>query len=739
MGSARIAVERLRTRLDDRRFGHLLPALGLSVAAAVIVFLVSTELFPYYSSNHDEAVYLQQAAMLLEGQLAMYPGEIAESVRPWFFVLDGNRMYPKYSAVSAAVFALGKLVAGEFRVSLALVAGLNALFTHRLTAEAFDERTAHLAAIALLGSPLFLFSSSVFLPYAPTLLFELLFALAYVRAARGGGQWYAALAGIAIGIAFFSRPYTAVLFALPFAGHVLFSLGQSIRGGDRDALFRQGRRYATLSAFGLAFVGVTLAYNRAMTGSALTFPYEAFAPNDGLGFGRREILGYSRVYDPELALRANARVLWSFATEWIVAGPIGTALAAVGVGGFLTRVRSQSARIDDPSALSDVELRAIFVGLIVSVSVGNVFFWGNLNVLGGLENPNDGLVALLGPFYHFDLLVPLSAFVASGALFSVRTLRSMVGEQLSARHARFVLVVALLVAAPVVAAAERDVVEPTVEANAAVTQQYAESYVPFEHRSFSNALVFVPTPYGDWMNHPFQSLRNDPGLDGDTVYALDRKPAADFAVLDTYENRTAYRYTYRVTNTRAREWRVNADQRVHPTIQRLDLRRGSSVDGTTTVGIPESARSVSVRLATGRGATQFVVNDSRVGNGVPIAWSISPDTVRLRGSNVEPVGGGNATIPRSGTGSITLSVTVVQPGGATLTYRQELAADAENGTVRVIWPPELFVCTLVDDCGHRGTYLPNQTTYPDDVWITATANGTEAAATRTVPPDRRSR
>jgi hypothetical protein len=93
----------------------------LAVLAGAVVFLVASELFPYHSSNHDEAVYLQQAELLLAGQLNLYPA-VPDAVRPWFFVEDGDRLYPKYTPVPAAMFAAAKALTGEYRVALAGVA-----------------------------------------------------------------------------------------------------------------------------------------------------------------------------------------------------------------------------------------------------------------------------------------------------------------------------------------------------------------------------------------------------------------------------------------------------------------------------------------------------------------------------------------------------------------------------------------------------------------------------------------
>jgi len=677
----------------------------LAVVSGAVVFLVASDLFPYHSSNHDEAVYLQQAELLLAGQLNLYPA-VPDAVRPWFFVEDGGRLYPKYSPVPAAAFATAKALTGEFRVALAAVAAGNAALAYALTAEAYDRPTGLVAVVALLGAPLFLLTSSVFLPYAPTALLNWAFALAYVRAVRERSTRYGALAGLAVGLAFFARPYTAVLFAAPFIAHAFLTLYRAVA---RDAWSHRQwlRRYAVVATGGLAFVGLTLTYNAAMTGSPLVFPYEAFAPRDGLGFGYRRILSHDLQYTPVLALRANAWVLWHFAMRWTVAGPVGTLLAAVGVAGVLASLRrewqsgrrSPDGRLD---ALPDLELRAVLAGLFVSVVVGNVLFWGNYNILSTFGDPTDGLIAQFGPFYHFDLLLPLSAFAASAVVGGWRRLGAAAADRFSRRRARLAILLVLVVTLPVVGVAERSVVEGPVERNAAHTEKYERAYAPVESAEFGNALVFVPDPYGNWLNHPFQPLRNDPGFDGEAVYVLDRAAAGDFAVVDAHPNRTLYRYAYHG------EWTPDPTERVIPKLERLRVRQASAFDAETRVGVIRGVDSVTVRIAANGTVHEYAVDRERLGDELAVEWELTPRGVRASGENLTRVVGDGEYVPVNGSEDVAVTVTMIQQGGASITYREDVAVRTGGGTVEVIWPPERSVCNLALNCGSAGTYLPDR-------------------------------
>ncbi|WP_251133166.1 glycosyltransferase family 39 protein [Halorubrum sp. 2020YC2] len=706
-------------------------AVCVSLAAGLLTFTVAATLFSHHSANHDEGVYLTQAALLLGGQLEFHAGALADAVHPWFFVEDGGRLYPKYSPVPAATYAISMALFDEPRVTLAAIAAGNAALVYLLGATTAGRRAGLAAAVLFAASPMAILTGAAFLPYAPTTFFNLLFAVAYLRSVRDGSTAAAGVAGVAVGVAFFARPFTAVLFALPFICHALWRVGSAVAAEGLGSLKRSSlpgpvRRHGLTALFGTLFVGVTLAYNLRITGSPLTFPYQAFAPMDGPGFGQRRILGHSVEYTPALALESNGYALRELATRWVAGGPLGTLLALV--GGALA-VRRWRARADLAGGSSEAapggspslrRLAALLLaGVVVAVVVGNLFFWGTHNALADLSDPTDGLASLFGPFYHFDLLVPLSVFggiavaAAARALPRLRAaLAARTGSERSARVAVAVLVAVALVAASGAAVAAAS--DP-VERNAAVDAKHEAAYAPFDETEFTDALVFVPTPYGEWIAHPFQGLRNGPGLDGDAVYALDRDPEEDFAVLDAYPNRTLYRYGYRGA------WTADPADRVTPKLEPIEVRDGSRVDAETTVGVPERVDSARVRVETrrGEGRAGYTVTDPEAGEPLAVEWSVGSDGVRLAGAP-----NGSASVDPAGDVAV-LTVTLFAPDGSTFTYRQEATVRTDddeavggeavgNGStanVEVVWPPERSVCRLVTDCGSEGTYLSDQ---PDE-------------------------
>jgi hypothetical protein len=697
-----------------RRNRYRLLAAALALVAGLVVFVVAHELFPHHSANHDEGVYLQQASMLLEGQLYLRPGSepLRDAVRPWFFVESEAGLYPKYTPVPAAMFALGKL-AGGFRLSLFAIAAANVGLAYAVAAAAFDRRTGLAAAAVLAASPLFLFSSSVFLPYAPTTALNLLFALTYVRSVRRADARDAAVAGGAIGLAFFARPYTAVLFAVPFVGHALWRLWRAVPD-EPDVV----ARHVVTASVGLAVVGLAFAYNATVTGSPLLFPYEAFAPLDGLGFGQRRILGHDAVYTPALALRANAVVLWTLATDWFTAGPLGTAAAGVGLIAVVVGIRRDGLGATEP--LSDRQLQVLLVAVVAVVAVGNVYFWGNLNVLGDIADPDDGIVTLFGPIYHFDLLLPLSALAAHGTLRLAGRLRDWASERVSPRAVATGAVLCLAVTIPVVGAAEASALGGPAEKHGAYAEKFERADAPLEAANLTNALVFVPPEYGEWRNHPFQWLRNDPGFDGPAVYAMTRTPDDDFAVLSAYPDRRYYRYRYNG------EWTPDPHDRVTPVLERLRIRRGETVAARTEVTVPDRITRASVSVAHG-GTTRRYDYDGEVPDVLAVNWTVRPDGVAVGNPNLTARDEGTTRAPVDNAAEVVVTITITEPGGGTLTYREEVSVRPTDDGVAALWPPASSVCVLVTECGLDGTYVPDRPdTRPDGIAMNTTRRNENA-------------
>lgn len=651
----------LRLFLDRR---YLAPAL-VTLLGGLLTLVVAVHVFPHHSLNDDEGVYLTQAAMLADGHLFLRPGPLAGLVRPWFFVAAERAgdlaLYSKYTPPTAALLA-PFVALGAPRLALGLVGAGVAGVTYGLAVRAFDRRTGVVAALLLVGSPLYLFTTGVFLSYAPATLLNGGFALAYLRATDVGSRRLAALAGVLAGLAFFTRPYTAVLFALPFVCHALLTL-------YRVGSWRGRSVPIVVAAGGVVGVAATLGYNTLVTGAPLTFPYQVFAPADGLGFGQHRLLEYEETYTPALAAQTTVENLGLLA-RFVAFGPLGIFVAVVGA---VLALRGREGRPAVP----------LLVAVVPCVVLGEAYFWGTLN---GLRN---GLFELLGPYYHYDLLLPVAVFGAHGVVRTAERVRATLGAPDRSR-ARLAVAVLVVVAAPVAGVAEYQAVAAPYDDNRERTADLAAAYEPTLDREFDDAIVFHPTPYGDWTAHPFQRFRNGPDFDGDVVYVFDEGPADDWRAVDATDRRP-YRYNYRGT------WEPGPGSPVDPTLAPLRVVEGP-VNATTTLGVPRGAATASVRVETRDGYARYrlpaegeTVVDWRIGTRV---W--------VEGAPVR--GGAPPAVPR-GASEVDLAVTYATSSGATVTYRQEVTVDREGGSVRVLWPPETRVCRLTMECGLESTWV----------------------------------
>jgi hypothetical protein len=130
--------------------------------------------------------------------------------------------------------------------------------------------------------------------------------------------------------------------------------------------------------------------------------------------------------------------------------------------------------------------------------------------------------------------------------------------------------------------------------------------------------------------------------------------------------------------------------------------------GKTVVGVPARVERATVRLEsqTGEHAQHSVVNP---GDSITVSWSINSSVANLENTD-------SAAVDVGETDLVVLVVTLTQPDGSTLTYRQEATVrTSADGTVEAIWPPERSVCRLTTDCGNEGTYLPDADVHLDGV------------------------
>lgn len=468
-------------------------ALALAASAAVWAVVGSLWILPELSANSDEGIYLLQADGLRHGELRLpAPETDAAAFRPWFSAVRDGHYVLKYTPVHAAGLSASILLTGTARTALALIAAVTTISVVWLARElGVSRRGAAAAGAIFVVSPLNLQLSITFLPYGTSLALALISVALSLRSLRTGSVAAAAAAGVALGVAFFARPYDAVLVA---AAIVVVGLVRRSEVGVRQL--------AAVTAGAVPGVVLLLAFNQQVTGDPFQLPFNLLDPSDRPWFGLRRSLPSDPLLDfgPAEALRSLRRNLL------LVVATTGGGLVAVVVAA---------------GAVGRRPLRWVPVlALMIVWCIGYALFWGSYLT----AFVWDGAL-FLGPYYFAPVAALIAIPAGSGLVELARSHRA------AAAVAGAAMVVLSMVATVPSLAEQLDRTEARRDVHDAIRDGVE-----------GPALVLLPPVYGPYLQNPFSFLRNAVPLgSGDVVYALARTPADDRRLIDTFPERTPYR------------------------------------------------------------------------------------------------------------------------------------------------------------------------------------------------------
>jgi hypothetical protein len=594
-----LAAERV---VDDaerrrRRTCQLIVALA-ALGAAVSAVLLSRFVFPYFSVNNDEPVYVYQARMLLEGRLTLPVGADTAFFRPWMSGQVGRHMVMVFPPVLPALLATAQVLTGTMRSALAVGAAAGVVLASLLAREITgDRRTAVTAAVLLAVCPLFVIQSGLFLSYVLALDLEMGLALLLVRGSkRGQLHWFWA-AGVLLGALLFARPLDAVLTGVPLLAVALFRRGP----GGRRLLQRAGAVLAGAVPLTLA----SMLYNTLVTGSPFRLPLHAIGGDDSAGFGVRQLAaGTAPVrYGWHQALTAAHKNL-SAVPGWVPGGLVLVGLAIVGL--YLHRRH--------PWAWS-------LVALTVTVPFGYLFYWGSLLVVQGRR--------MIGPHYYLALLVPIVVLGAAGLTAVARRWR----------HVGTALLVVLLAMAGLT-------LDTRVRVNQRMVALHRRERQLVDSANLHRAIVFLPGDPrdGPWLLHPRPSFMNDPGLRQPVLFAADRA-GANFQLVDHFPRWTFYRQFSRAPAGRTTP---------APVLWRLDPRSARAFRFHLHAENIEGQPVVTAYVSDGRHSRRISLDrDSRVGRSYDVYVTVSPTAVKVDGGEqTESLDEALAALKGSGTLSL---------------------------------------------------------------------------------------
>ncbi len=259
--------------LTTRRWPFLAAAAGLAVVLSAMYACFVLDRMPHVI---DELAMLFQAKNFAAGRFYAQTPPMVEAFDCEFIVVDGERWYGKYLPGPSLLLVPGVWLGATWIVN-PLLGAVAIMLLFVLARQLFGEHVGRLAVLLALVSPFWLmtFASQMSHPGCTTVL--LVFAVFMVKATRPAGRSYhAVVAGLALAGAVWFRPYTAMVWAVPWLVYGLV------------AVVRRRTPRAMVPWFAVSVViGVLplFAYNKILTGDALLMPFVKYAPTDRLGFG----------------------------------------------------------------------------------------------------------------------------------------------------------------------------------------------------------------------------------------------------------------------------------------------------------------------------------------------------------------------------------------------------------------------------------------------------------------------
>ena len=263
-------------------------AIGVTVVASLLAW------FAYERHPHvpDEVAYLIHAKYFAGGLLSLPTPAVPEAFRADLFTYEAARWFSPVPPGWPAALSIGILMGAGWLVN-PILGGLNVVLGYVALREWYPRRTARIASLLLATSPWSLFMAMNFMTHTFTLTCALVGAVGVGRLRRSRGLKWAIIAGVAIGLVGLTRPLEGLITAGLLGLWSLSARGRSLRFAPT----------LVLALTTLLTSAAVLPYNRALSGSATTFPLIAYTDSvygpgtNQLGFGASRGLGWSG-FDP---------------------------------------------------------------------------------------------------------------------------------------------------------------------------------------------------------------------------------------------------------------------------------------------------------------------------------------------------------------------------------------------------------------------------------------------------------
>ncbi len=280
-GLARPGLRRPRTAL-----------LGLMLISTVVALATAGWVLDRFANSADEYAYVLQAKTYASGRLWVEAPPLPEAFQMYRFLAKDGLWLSQYPPGWAAGLAIFEVLGVPLVVVDPLLAAATVFAFFSLAKMELSPRAAWLASLTLVCGAFFVLTYASYLSHGVAALAGLASIAFATHYLKSGKAIAALLAGVCLGYLGFTRPFNAVIFAVPIAVALLLTPGRRVG-------------HLLVAAGGLPFLLALLAYNQAITGNPLVMRATWLQP------GGEPLGAPSAAYIVENIKRAGLLHLWS--------------------------------------------------------------------------------------------------------------------------------------------------------------------------------------------------------------------------------------------------------------------------------------------------------------------------------------------------------------------------------------------------------------------------------------------
>jgi hypothetical protein len=252
---------------------------------ASLIFTSGIALVEYHAEPHifDAAAYFFTAKMYAQGQLWLPIPPASDRFPGPFMVQYAGRWFAQYSPGTALTLVPGIWLGIPWLVE-PLLGTLALLGIGLIAARLYDWRVATLAVILGTLSPFYSYLAASYMSHTVALFYLVWGIWALLRFAQGEAGWNLPLAAALFGMGIMTRDQVALLFVvIVLPGILLLHWRQFQKREYWRRWFISGAAFLMVA---LLFAGLSLGYNKLLTGSPLVTPRSLFFAGDHWGFGQ---------------------------------------------------------------------------------------------------------------------------------------------------------------------------------------------------------------------------------------------------------------------------------------------------------------------------------------------------------------------------------------------------------------------------------------------------------------------